>query len=77
MTATLAGLDATTLDLSLKSLRDFAKDSLPDQKILELDARDECPIDIVRSMCGDRLGIQLLFVPEAYGGMGPLPNFRK
>ncbi len=69
MTATITGLDRTTLELSLKSLRDFAKDRLPDEKLLELDARDECPLEIVREMCSE-LGIQLLFIPEAFGGMG-------
>jgi alkylation response protein AidB-like acyl-CoA dehydrogenase len=60
-----------TLKLSLKSLRDFAKGRLPDQTLIELDARDECPLDIVRYMCSpDKLGIQLLFIPEEFGGMG-------
>ncbi len=60
-----------TLKLSLKSLRDFAKKRLPDEKLLELDAADECPLDIVRDMCSpDQLGIQLLFIPEEFGGMG-------
>ncbi|HET8668337.1 MAG TPA: acyl-CoA dehydrogenase family protein, partial [Terriglobales bacterium] len=60
-----------TLKLSLKSLRDFAKGRLPDETLLELDARDECPLEIVRWMCNpDQLGIQLLFIPEEYGGMG-------
>jgi len=60
-----------TLKLSLKSLRDFAKKRLPDQELIELDARDECPIEIVRHMCSpDHLGIQLLFIPEEYGGFG-------
>ena len=59
-----------TLTMSLKSLRDFAKKQLPDEKLIELDAKDECPLDIVKQMCHpDKLGIQLLFVPEAYGGM--------
>ena len=62
---------AKTLKLSLKSLRDFAKKQLPDEKLLELDEKDECPIDIVRQMCDpDKLGIQLLLVPEDCGGMG-------
>jgi len=64
------GLDKTTLELSLKSIQEFAKDRLPDQKLIALDARDECPIEIVRGMCGAELGIQLLFIPEAFGGMG-------
>ena len=60
-----------TLKLSLKSLREFAKKRLPDEKLIELDAKDECPVDIVHHMCSpDKLGIQLLFVPEEFGGMG-------
>jgi len=70
MIVTVPGLDESTLELSLKSLRDFAKDRLPDEKLLELDARDECPLEIVRGMCGGELGIQLLFIPEEFGGMG-------
>ena len=60
-----------TLKLSLKSLRDFAKKRLPEEKLLEMDERDECPVEIVRDMCNpDGLGIQLLFVPEDCGGFG-------
>jgi alkylation response protein AidB-like acyl-CoA dehydrogenase len=60
-----------TLALSLKSLRDFAKKRLPDQELMDLDARDECPLEIVRTLCSpDKLGIQLLFIPEEYGGFG-------
>ncbi len=60
-----------TLKLSLKSLREFAKKRLPDETLIELDARDECPLEIVHHMCSpDKLGIQLLFVPEEFGGMG-------
>ncbi|MFZ3212637.1 MAG: acyl-CoA dehydrogenase family protein [Terriglobales bacterium] len=55
----------------MKSLRDFAKKQLPDEKLRELDDRDECPVDIVRYMCNpDQLGIQLLFIPEDCGGFG-------
>ncbi|HEY3929257.1 MAG TPA: acyl-CoA dehydrogenase family protein [Candidatus Koribacter sp.] len=60
-----------TLKLSLKSLKEFAKKRLPDQLLNELDERDECPVEIVRDMCNpDGLGIQLLFIPEEFGGMG-------
>src|ERR1700757_4107511 len=62
---------AKTLKLSLKSLKDFAKKRLPDETLIELDARDECPLEIVEHMCSpDKLGIQLLFIPEEFGGMG-------
>ena len=60
-----------TLALSLKSLRDFAKKRLPDQERIALDARDECPLEIVRSLCNpDQIGVQLLFIPEEFGGLG-------
>src|SRR5579864_7155636 len=60
-----------TLKLSVKSLKEFAKKRLPDEVLIELDERDECPIEIVRDMCSpDKLGIQLLFIPEEYGRMG-------
>ena len=60
-----------TLQLSLKSLRDFAKKRLPDEELIALDERDECPVEIVKYMSDpDKLGIQLLFIPEEYGGMG-------
>jgi alkylation response protein AidB-like acyl-CoA dehydrogenase len=55
----------------LKSLKDFAKKRLPDEVLRELDDKDECPLEIVRHMCSpDKLGIQLLFIPEEFGGMG-------
>ena len=60
-----------SLKLSLKSLRDFAKKRLPDEELIALDERDECPVEIVHTMCNpDQLGIQLLFIPEEYGGLG-------
>jgi len=60
-----------TLKLSLKSLHDFAKKRLPEEVLRDLDDRDECPLEIVRHMCSpDKLGIQLLFIPEEYGGLG-------
>ena len=60
-----------TLKLSVKSLKEFAKKRLPDDVLIDLDTRDECPLEIVRDMCSpDKLGIQLLFIPEEFGGMG-------
>ena len=64
------GLDKETLEATLVALTEFAARRLPDQKLLELDARDEFPADIIREMCGPQLGIQLFFIPEAFNGMG-------
>jgi alkylation response protein AidB-like acyl-CoA dehydrogenase len=64
------GLDKETLEATLTALNEFAARRLPDAQLLELDARDEFPADIIREMCGPQLGIQLFFIPEAFNGMG-------
>ena len=64
------GLDRETLDGVLSALTEFATHHLPPEKLLELDARDEFPEEIVRRMCGAELGIHLLFIPEEFNGMG-------
>ncbi|MBN2241088.1 MAG: acyl-CoA dehydrogenase family protein [Acidobacteria bacterium] len=64
------GMDKESLDLTLEALKDFTAQRLPEKKILELDATEEFPIDIVRDMNGPELGIQLLFIPEEFEGMG-------
>jgi alkylation response protein AidB-like acyl-CoA dehydrogenase len=65
-----AGLDADTLAMMLGAVQDFIGSALPPDRALELDHEDTCPEPLVRSICGDDLGVQLLFVPEEYGGMG-------
>jgi alkylation response protein AidB-like acyl-CoA dehydrogenase len=64
------GLDADTLDMTLEAIQEFADRHLPADLLLRLDHEDECPVELIRKMCGDDLGIHLLFVPEEYGGMG-------
>ena len=64
------GLDQDVLDMVLSSMRDFARDHLAEGVLLEFDARNEMPMDLVRAMCAGELGIQLLFVDEEFGGMG-------
>jgi alkylation response protein AidB-like acyl-CoA dehydrogenase len=63
-------LDAETLTMMCGAVHDFVEAALPAERALELDHEDRCPEDLVRAMCGDELGIQLLFIPEEYGGMG-------
>src|SRR5512135_1102233 len=64
------GLDAETLKMTLEAIGDFVTDAIPEERQLQLDHEDECPVDVVRGMCSDQLGVQLLFIPEEYGGMG-------
>ncbi len=70
MTTANAGLDRETLELTLEAIGEFAAELLPAERLLELDHADEFPVEVVRAMCGDELGVQLLFIPEEYGGMG-------
>jgi alkylation response protein AidB-like acyl-CoA dehydrogenase len=64
-------LNAETLNVALKSIDEFAARELPDSLLIDLDERDEFPEELVRRMSsGAELGIQLLFVPYEYGGMG-------
>ncbi len=65
-----SGLDRESLEIALESIRDFAKQNLTPEVLLDFDARDEMPLELVRQMCGPELGAQLLFIPEEYGGMG-------
>jgi alkylation response protein AidB-like acyl-CoA dehydrogenase len=64
------GLDAETLKMMLEAIRDFVADAMSEERQLQLDHEDVCPEDIVHGMCSDQLGIQLVFIPEEYGGMG-------
>jgi len=64
-----SGLDAETLGMILDSIGDFIAENLPQERLLELDHTHEFPEEAIRGMCGE-LGVQLLFIPEEYGGMG-------
>jgi alkylation response protein AidB-like acyl-CoA dehydrogenase len=65
-----AGLDPDTLEMTLAAIDEFAARELPEARLIELDEADEFPEDLVRRMCSEELGVQLLFIPEAYDGMG-------
>lgn len=64
------GIDRETLDMLLAAIQEFADHNLSAEQVLRLDQADECPVDLVHRMCGDDLGVHLLFVPEEYGGLG-------
>ena len=66
----LAGLDSESRQIVLDTLGLVRKRLLPKEKILDLDKKEEFPEDIIREMMGPDIGLQLLFVPEEYGGMG-------
>ncbi|MCK4487261.1 MAG: acyl-CoA dehydrogenase family protein [Desulfobacterales bacterium] len=66
----LAGLDPESRQIVLDTLALARKRLLPKEKILELDKKEEFPEEIIREMMGPDIGLQLLFIPEEYGGIG-------
>jgi alkylation response protein AidB-like acyl-CoA dehydrogenase len=70
LACTAKGLSRQDLELILQSFREYSERRLNPAVLLDLDARNECPESTIREMCGPELGIQLVFLPEEYGGMG-------
>ncbi len=74
-----AGLDTETLAMMLDAVSEFVAKALPAQRQLLLDHEDACPEDTVRAMSDPaQLGVQLVFIPAAYGGMdgGAFDSYR-
>jgi len=67
---TVEGVDLDTFEMMIDTITAFAHGELTDAKLLEIDETDIFPEEIVRGMCGDQLGISLLFIREELGGMG-------
>ncbi len=65
-----SAIDSETLEMTLDAIREFVSDALPDERLLDLDEKDEFPVDLVRQLLGEGLGIHLVFIPLDYGGMG-------
>ena len=65
-----SSIDAEMLAMTIDAVQRFAADTLPEKLILDLDADEEFPVGVVRDLCGEAIGVQLLFIPEEYGGMG-------
>lgn len=66
----LKGLDLESRQMVLDTIHQLEKRLLPKEKILEFDKQEIFPEDIIREMLGPEIGLQLLFIPEEYGGMG-------
>src|SRR5674476_1512507 len=63
------GLDVDTLKMTMQAIDEFAERYLPNERLLELDHEDRCPEETVRQMCGEELGVQMVFIPEEFSGM--------
>jgi alkylation response protein AidB-like acyl-CoA dehydrogenase len=67
---TMRGLDSESRKLVLDTVRQLKKKLLTKENILEFDKNDIFPEKIIRKMLGPDIGLQLLFIPEEYGGAG-------
>lgn len=66
----LRGLDAESRQMVVETVRQLQKKMLTQEKILAWDKNETFPEAEVREMLGPEIGLQLLFIPEEYGGMG-------
>ena len=64
------GLDAESRQMVVETVRQLRKKLLTKENILDWDHREFFPEEVVREMLGPEIGLQLLFIPEEYGGMG-------
>ena len=68
--APLHGLDAESRQMVLDTVTKIKVRLLTRENILEFDRKEIFPEEIVRTLLGPDIGLQLLFIPEVYGGMG-------
>lgn len=64
------GLDDESRQMVVDTVRQLKKKLLTKEKILEWDHHEIFPEKVIREMLGPEIGLQLLFIPEEYGGMG-------
>ena len=63
-------LDAESIDMVVKTLKEFAAREAPLEQRLKWDESDTCPTGVVRTMLSPDVGLHLVFLPADYGGMG-------
>jgi alkylation response protein AidB-like acyl-CoA dehydrogenase len=66
----LKGLDPELRQMVIDTVRQLRNRLLTQEKIFEYDKNEFFPEETIREMLGPEIGLQLLFIPEAYGGMG-------
>ena len=64
------GLDEETRQMVVDTVRQLSQRLLTKDAILEWDRKEIFPEEAIREMLSPEVGLQLLFIPEIYGGMG-------
>jgi alkylation response protein AidB-like acyl-CoA dehydrogenase len=67
---TYQGLDVESRQMVVETVHQLSKKLLTREKILEWDKHETFPEEQIREMLGPEIGLQLLFIPEEFGGMG-------
>ena len=70
METDLYGLDQESRQMVLDTVGQLKKRLLTPEKISEYDREEIFPEDTIREMLGPEIGLQLLMIPEEYGGLG-------
>jgi len=66
----LKGLDTESRQMIIDTVRQMRNRLFTREKILEYDKNEIFPEETIREVLGPDIGLQLLFIPESYGGMG-------
>ncbi len=66
----LYGLDDESREMVVETVHQLRKRLLTPEKIREYDRDEIFPEAAIREMLGPDIGLQLLFIPEVFGGMG-------
>mmetsp|Transcript_8079 Transcript_8079/g.4277 ORF Transcript_8079/g.4277 Transcript_8079/m.4277 type:complete len:552 (+) Transcript_8079:418-2073(+) len=67
---TKRGLDEEARHMVVETVRQLKKKLLTKEKIFEFDKKEIFPKQTIEKLLSDEIGLQLIFIPEEYGGMG-------
>ncbi len=68
--ANSAGLAPEMREMFIQTMKQVFDRDLPESKLLELDAADECPVEFIKTLLSPEVGLHLVFLPEEAGGLG-------
>lgn len=63
-------MDPDMLSMVLDTIDKLEREKLPLDTKLEMDRAGNFPSELIRFMLGPDIGLHLIFIPEAYGGLG-------
>jgi alkylation response protein AidB-like acyl-CoA dehydrogenase len=66
----LYGIDPEMRQMVIDTVKQLRKKLLSKELILSFDKNEVFPEETIRKLLGPDIGLQLIFIPEAYGGMG-------